>query len=62
MKQVNCSFSEIFVDALLCLKVEIYVCHNIISFRYVHSCIVRACVTIRASVLGFIVVKWFEQM
>ena len=41
-------FSEFFVDALLCLKVEIYFCDNRISIRYVHSCIVIAFVTTKA--------------
>ena len=50
-------FSEFFVDALLCLKIDIYFCDNRISFRHVRSCIVIAFVTIRASVLGFVVVR-----
>ena len=33
-------FSEFFVDALLCVMVEIYFCDNRISFRHVHSCTV----------------------
>ena len=41
-------FSEFLVDALLCLKVEIYFCDNRISFQHVRSCIVVAFVTIRA--------------
>ena len=60
--QVNISFkeymfSEFLVDALLCLKVEIHFCENMISFWHAHSCIIIAFVTIRAPVLGFIVVK-----
>ena len=50
-------FSEFFVDFLLCLKVEICFCDNRISFRRVRSCIVIAFVTIRAPLLGFIVVR-----
>ena len=50
-------FSEFFVDALLCLNVEIYFCDNRISFRYVRFCIVIAFVTIRVPLLGFIVVR-----
>ena len=30
-------FSEFFVDALLCLKAEVYFCDNRISFRHVRS-------------------------
>ena len=47
---------------MLCLKVEIYYCDNRISFLDVHSCMNIAFVTIRAPVLTFIVVRWFEQI
>ena len=39
-----------------------YFCDNKVSFRHFRSCIVIAFVTIRAPVLGFIVVRKFEQM
>ena len=54
--------SEFFVDALLCLNVETYFCDNRILFRYAHPCIVIAFVNIRAAVLGFNAVRWFEHI
>ena len=54
-------FSEFFVEAISSQGRNVF-CDKRIFSRNSHSCIIIAFVTIIASVLGFIVVRWFEQI